>query len=486
MRDIPKQLRIHQFKDDLCRWQILISSALFTLLFLVFLGASEVHAASMYTITDDATGGSCTLVGTWDAGTKTCTLSSDLLLSGASVLEIAADGITLDGDGHSIGGNSLTYATKAIEMYGRNGNTIKNINVQFSTHGVYLEASSDNTVMDSRFLAADIYLYTGSNNNVIITNDVSRSHIEAYDSSSNVIENNECYNSNNWGIRLKYHADNNVVRDNRVHNDPSGISLTQSSNGNQIINNQVYSNDRGIDLSGSNDNTINGNSVSSSSIIGITIGGWRNLLTENTVSSNATGLYFSNAFYTTAYRNSFVNNTSSFSAYYSGSWNKNLELFSQPLPVGGNYWSEYDEASEGCVDNNYDHICDAAYLFDGFRDDLPWTLANGWEAGKPNIVLSEPVAYWASMADYIARELSVPWMFTNNGSNDAVDLRIVSVSNSSGVTLSSALPVVLGDVPQGGSATAVLVYDIPDGVAGWFAGLSGTVSDPAGISYSLP
>ena len=30
------------------------------------------------TIFDDSTGGGCTTIGTWDVGTKTCTLSSDL------------------------------------------------------------------------------------------------------------------------------------------------------------------------------------------------------------------------------------------------------------------------------------------------------------------------------------------------------------------------------------------------------------------------
>jgi len=30
------------------------------------------------TIFDDSTGGDCSLIGTWDSGTKTCTLSGDL------------------------------------------------------------------------------------------------------------------------------------------------------------------------------------------------------------------------------------------------------------------------------------------------------------------------------------------------------------------------------------------------------------------------
>lgn len=34
--------------------------------------------AMAYSIRDDATGGDCTQIGTWDWATKTCTLTSDL------------------------------------------------------------------------------------------------------------------------------------------------------------------------------------------------------------------------------------------------------------------------------------------------------------------------------------------------------------------------------------------------------------------------
>lgn len=37
--------------------------------------------------------------------------------------------------------------------------------------------------------------------------------------------------------------------------------------------------------------------------------------------------------------------------------------FSKPLPVGGNYWDEYDEPSEGCFDENVDGFCDDPYAF---------------------------------------------------------------------------------------------------------------------------
>lgn len=49
------------------------------------------------TIRDDNFGGDCTLVGMWDAVTKTCTLTQDL--SGVNIA-IYSSNITFDGDGH--------------------------------------------------------------------------------------------------------------------------------------------------------------------------------------------------------------------------------------------------------------------------------------------------------------------------------------------------------------------------------------------------
>lgn len=73
-------------------------SLLFTIL---FVGIAS--SATAYIIRDDATGGDCTLIGIWDSEAKTCTLTTDLynLYYG---IGIGSDGITIDGDGHTISG----------------------------------------------------------------------------------------------------------------------------------------------------------------------------------------------------------------------------------------------------------------------------------------------------------------------------------------------------------------------------------------------
>ncbi|MHB8791945.1 MAG: fibronectin type III domain-containing protein [Thermoleophilia bacterium] len=108
-------------------------------------------------------------------------------------------------------------------------------------------------------------------------------------------------------------------------------------------------------------------------------------------------------------------------------------------------------------------------------------------AYRPDIVpLADPHSYWASYADYLARELSVDVQLANRGVSVAYDVQITGASNSNGVTLSSMLPVMLGNIPAGSTATATLKYHIPSGIGSMVTRLQGSASDTMGISYSYP
>ena len=63
-----------------------------------------VPSAFAYTITDDATGGDCSTIGTWDSASRTCTLSDDITEN----IIIGANNIVLDGNGKTILGNPNT------------------------------------------------------------------------------------------------------------------------------------------------------------------------------------------------------------------------------------------------------------------------------------------------------------------------------------------------------------------------------------------
>ena len=50
-----------------------------------------------------------------------------------------------------------------------------------------------------------------------------------------------------------------------------------------------------------------------------------------------------------------------------------------PRPIGGNYWSDFDESIEGCDDLEPDNFCDAPFVaLGGNTDNLPWTSQDGW------------------------------------------------------------------------------------------------------------
>lgn len=59
-----------------------------------------------FIIKNDATGGNCTSIGTWDDVTNTCTLNIDIIIptDGVGLYIYSQSGITIDGSGHSITG----------------------------------------------------------------------------------------------------------------------------------------------------------------------------------------------------------------------------------------------------------------------------------------------------------------------------------------------------------------------------------------------
>lgn len=63
---------------------------------------------------------------------------------------------------------------------------------------------------------------------------------------------------------------------------------------------------------------------------------------------------------------------------------EDVHHFAEPLPVGGNWWEQYDTPEEGCADADGNHICDDPYIVDRFTspqvvDTLPWTSEGAWE-----------------------------------------------------------------------------------------------------------
>jgi parallel beta-helix repeat protein len=158
---------------------------------------------------------------------------------------------------------------------------------------------------------------------------------------------------NDTGIRLRNSSNNtltgNVIRSNSMH----GIWLDVQGSGAVCAN-----------------NTLTGNSVGLNGNYGIFLQGARNnTLTDNTIFDNAYGVYLSNASGNQVYNNRFSSSRTAQAHTSGGSGN----VFHQPRPVGGNYWSDWTGP-----DADGDGFVDLPYVFTGGRDDLPraWGLTD--------------------------------------------------------------------------------------------------------------
>jgi parallel beta-helix repeat protein len=242
-------------------------------------------------ICDDATGCGCETVGTWNSATKTCTLTIDVI----GAIQIDSPGITLDGAGKSITGDSTGYGV--LIPTNVNNVTVKNCVISNFTVGIHLQSSSNSTLTGnntSNNYYSGILLSTSSNNN-LNNNKASNNNngygISLYLSSYNNLLNNNV-SSNGIGISLITSTNNTLTNDTASNNNSYGIWLFSSSY-NNLTDNIANSNIIGIYLyDGSDYNTLTNNTANSNSVgIYLYNGSDHNALTNNTANSNTNGIY---------------------------------------------------------------------------------------------------------------------------------------------------------------------------------------------------
>ena len=167
------------------------------------------------------------------------------------------------------------------------------------------------------------------------------------------------------GVIIDYWK-NITVKNLKIQNFAYGIYIFNSKN-NLITNNIISSNSQtGVILFNSHNNTVTENEISDNQTSGLEI--WYFfLMSDNKI-----------------YHNNFINNGYQIYATYDVS-----DFFSQLLPIGGNYWSDFDESFEGCIDLNSNNFCDLPYIFDeNSRDNYPWTKQNGWKPANQPLMIS--------------------------------------------------------------------------------------------------
>lgn len=127
-------------------------------------------------INADESGGDCASFGQWIAETKTCLLTSDV----DETIFIEADGLTLDGNGHTIFRPAGSWGPAGVVIIGRSGVVVKNLNIDNNSTpssigpGMYVRAP--NTAIENvsiRRSSPGIYLGHGSNGSYLKNSDIS-------------------------------------------------------------------------------------------------------------------------------------------------------------------------------------------------------------------------------------------------------------------------------------------------------------------------
>ncbi len=71
---------------------------------------------------------------------------------------------------------------------------------------------------------------------------------------------------------------------------------------------------------------------------------------------------------------------------------------------------------------------------------------------------------WNSYQDYLDRNLSVVYNFTNIGGTQAINGEVISSRANNSVNTATLLPLALGSLDSGSSRTARIVYSVPNGI----------------------
>jgi parallel beta-helix repeat protein len=185
---------------------------------------------------------------------------------------------------------------------------------------------------------------------------------------------NKLYN-NPTGITFYYESDNNYLENNTISNSTTfGIYVVNSASTryNRFRNNSLTNSGYAFYSSGESYGDYSNNTVSNSNYGFYFTSSFQNNIEGNRIINNSYGVVIT-GINNTVYHNNFIGNRNSSQA--SGA-NNSFNKSSQ-----GNYWSDYDEQSEGCQDLNGDGRCDAPKNISGTgnsKDYYPFTTQNGW------------------------------------------------------------------------------------------------------------
>jgi len=260
---------------------------------------------SHWILKDDATGGDCTgnfsgngpiPSATWNAASKTCTLNQDH--PDSMGIEIPDEGITLDGNDHSIS-PPVQYSCSNEGSVPFDGVlvedsfvTVKNLEVFDFYNGIKVSEGSSSVIKDNDSHDNCNYgIKVKDSSKVSVTNNFARFNedhgIFFRNTDDSTLSGN---NANTNGFFCEEEDEDEGGGEKEVCDFADGINLERSE-GNTVSGNNANGNtDDGIELNSSDSNTVKGNTANSNVDEGFDLeDADKNTLTSNTANGNEDG-----------------------------------------------------------------------------------------------------------------------------------------------------------------------------------------------------
>ncbi len=287
-----------------------------------------------------------------------------------------------------------------------------------SNRGISINGSNDNFLIENTVSGNEAILLFSSSGNTLIKNTVESctnciAGIMILESNGNTISKNNVDSTHLWGIKLLNSNDNTIT-------------------GNEISNhkNEIASNAIALQIINSDNNTFNYNTISNNdSPFEITEGTNNKIYNNNFISNSNEGRIWS-----------YVMENGIILGVFSDTSGSNI--FNLDLPVGGNYWDNFDQTSEGCSDIDSNNICDAPFVTLEIQDNFAWNVPDIWLVNSPTIpdvdsivipeaahcTNSEPEITWVFNSDVINEDTPVLICHMPPGNTDNSEDILVSMS----------------------------------------------------------
>ena len=189
-------------------------------------------------------GQDCGTIGIWNAGSQTCTLTTNV----SETIEVVSNGVTLDGAGHK-----LTPASSCngfgVYLAGRSGTTVRNLGINQFSIGIFLWQSNGNRLERNVVTAScgDGIVLDTSNSNSLIGNTATNDNYGIFlqSSHSNTLTDNLVASNTGVGVYMGL-SNGNSLSSSFVGINNYGIVVNDHSRINKLTCNTVRWNSQGI------------------------------------------------------------------------------------------------------------------------------------------------------------------------------------------------------------------------------------------------